>query len=304
MEAEAPQGNNATKHAEIRYRAELRQFVGAYFRFSGWWNAFAAASQLTAVALATLPQFRVWLQPLTNWIVLALAGLAPYMRSLAEEFKRGADDILRRIEISDGTGTVVRVIEVEQVREDASALIGFLAAREPLDLTPYASRMSAGPQRLVDNLRESAWFSGRLARDLARWQRFWAAILILICLGTLYHFATVTVSGVGASASIEARDAAEFAAAVLIFVFFEGSVRRGRDFATFATASHRVFERAELLRRSAGAPTVEDALQLAADYFSARQASPRLSTLWFRWRQRRLNAAWARAERDDSLQTR
>src|SRR5690348_7180893 len=58
-------------------RAELRQYVGAYFKVSGWYTTVAIILQISAVALATLPQVRGVLDPYTHWFVLGLALTAP-----------------------------------------------------------------------------------------------------------------------------------------------------------------------------------------------------------------------------------
>ena len=67
----------------------------------------------------------------------------------------------------------------------------------------------------------------------------------------------------------------------------------------FAEQSQRVFERAEGQHENGGVSSLPDAFELATDYYLARHASPRLFTLWYKWRQKRLNTAWARAQKDD-----
>ena len=278
-------------------RAELRQYVGAYFKVSGWFTTFAIILQVSAVALATLPQVRSVFEPYTHWVVLGLALTAPLARLYGDEAKRTADGILRRIELSDGMGTPIPRVEVEQVIEDAAAVVGYLAGREQRDLKPYASALDPGPARLMENIQESAWWSTRLSRELSRWERFWGAVLILACVAALYHLATSVPSG-GPPPS-HARDVAEFAATLLVFVFAEGYYRRGREFEAFERAANRVFEKGSRLKKENGTPSSEDALGLAAEYFLARQASPRVSTIWYGLRKGRLNAAWARARVDD-----
>jgi hypothetical protein len=186
MTTNRPSGHEQTPNeVSDRRRAELRRYVGAYFQVAGWLASFGMVLQITAVALATLPWLRTVLQPLTNWIVLGLAGMSPLARSYADDAKRTADDILRRIEMSDGLGTPIRAIVVEQAKEDSSALIDYLARRQPMDLKPYASPLVPGPARLIENVREAAWWSARLARELARWEYFWAGALALACKRTL-----------------------------------------------------------------------------------------------------------------------
>ena len=278
-------------------RAELRQYVGAYFKLSGWLTTCAIILQVSAVALATLPQVRSVLEPYTHWVVLGLALAAPLARLYGDEAKQTADGILRRIELSDGMGIPIRRVETEQVIEDAAAVVGYLAGRERRDLKPYASALDPGPARLLENIQESAWWSTRLAKELSRWERSWGGILIIACVAALYHLST-SVPTVG-PVPTHARDVAEFAATLLVFVFAEGYYRRGREFEAFARAANRVFEKGRQLKKENGAPSSEDALDLAADYFLARQAAPRVSTIWYGLRKDRLNAAWARARADD-----
>jgi hypothetical protein len=280
-------------------RAELRQYVGAYFKISGWYTTAAIIFQIGAVALATLPQVRDVFDPYTHWLVLGLALTAPLARLRGDEAKREADHILRRIELSDGMGTPIPRLEVEEVIEDATAMVGCLARREELDLTPYASRLGPGPGRLLENIQESAWWSTRLARELSRWETFWGVVLIVACSAALYHFATYVPDA--GPAPTYARDVAEFAATLLVFIFAEGYHRRGREFDAFARTANRVFEKGTRLKKRDGGAAPEDALGLAMDYFLARQASPRISTIWYRFRKDRLNAAWTRAQADDQV---
>ena len=231
------------------------------------------------------------------------AGMAPLARSRADEAKSMADAILRRIEMSDGLGTPIPALEAEQIKEDSSAIIDYLARRQPEDLRPYASPLDPGAGRLVENVREAAWWSARLARELARWEYFWASAFGVTCVGALYHFST-SLLAVSTNATAGARDAAEFAAALLVFVFAEGFYRRAREFKAFAEQSQRAFERAERQHESGEAPSLAGAFNLATDYYLARQASPRLSSRWYKWRRARLNAAWLRAQADDDMERR
>jgi hypothetical protein len=282
-----------------RLRAELRRYVSAYFHASGVLATITIALQVFAVALATLPALRDVFPLATKWVLLALAA-TPYLRSLADDMKRSADDILRRIEISDGLGIQIRPIELENVRECASTLIERIARRQALDVAPYASRQTTGPRRVVENTRETAWWSARLACELSRWEFVWAFVLAVACLSTLLQVATNQSASTVILTSRDASHAvAEFAAALLVFVFAEGFFRRGLDLANFAKAAQLVFDRADHLLENgdaeAGAPLLIDAVLLTLDYSIARHAAPRLSTIWYGHRRDRLNAAWDRA---------
>jgi hypothetical protein len=286
-------GSLDSKHT----RAELRRYSGAYFRMSGYCASVAVCLQVAAVFLASSSFLRDILQPTTKWILLGVAT-GPFFRWLAEQDKRTADAILRRIEVSDGLGAPIPPRELEEVREDASSIIDLVVRGQPLDLAPYASDQPTGPTRIVENTRETAWWSTRLANDLKKWEYFWTAVLFVACIAALFQIATDHAVGQPGDTS---RAVAEFAATLVVVVFAEGAYRRGREFADFAEESKRIVDRSEQIlknrkQQSKEAATVE-ALLLSFDYARARNNAPRLSTFWYNRRRKRLNAAWDRANR-------
>jgi len=287
----------ADTNAGAHVRAELRRFATAYFDVSGYVTDVAVLFQVLAVALASIPSLRDLIEPATRWVILGLAGATPFLRSLSDDTKRTADDILRRIEISDGLGIPIRPMELEDVREGAFSGIARIARRQELDLRPYASDSPAGPRRLVENTRETAWWSTRLAAELARWEFVWTIVMVAACVAALVQAASGPSTLTAAPAANLSRSIVEFAAAMLVFVFAEGFFRRGRELAAFATSSERVLGEADrLLERERGnGPRIEqlEAMLLASKYTIARHASPRLSSIWYRRRRGQLNTAWA-----------
>jgi hypothetical protein len=283
--------------AGVRVRAELRRYVTAYFNVSGYLTDVTVVFQILAVALASIPTVRDLLEPATKWVILALAGATPFLRSVSDDTKRTADDILRRIEISDGLGIAIRPIELEDVRESAFSGIARIARRQELDLRPYASDSPAGPRRVVENTRETAWWSARLAAELARWEFVWTFVMVLACVVALVQIASGPPAPATPTASILSRSIVEFAAAMLVFVFAEGFFRRGRELSAFARSSERVLGEADRLleRERENGPRIEqvEAMLLASKYTIARHAAPRLSSIWYRRRRDQLNAAWA-----------
>lgn len=288
--------------SSVRTRAELRRYASAYFNMSGYLAGLAVGLQVVGLALASLPSFRNWLEPSTRWVILALAGVAPLLRSFADDTKRTADEILRRLEASDGLGVPIRAMELENVRQGAFTAITWIAEKQALDPTPYASRSVPGPRRLVENARETAWWSTRLAREQARWEFVWTAVMGLACVVALIQVGSTAASG---HASNGAHDLVEFASAMLVFVFAEGFFRRALELSSFAKESQRTVEKADRLLRPEGtsaaeAISVPEALLLASGYAIARNAAPRLSSIWYRQRRNQLNAAWDRICAEDA----
>jgi hypothetical protein len=275
--------------------AVLRQFVGAYFRLSAITQTAGRLLQLATVALAAFPAIRDSLPPASTWLVLVLAALAPLCLWLAQGAKNHADDTLRLIEIADGLGREISQLEVEDTREQAHVLVRAIASRVPLELKPYASAQSPGATRLLANIRESSWWSKHLARELARWHTGWTVLFALAALAALIGVARD--GGLPATIVTYRSDIVEFATALLVLIFAEGSFRTSRELAHFADASARIGDRARQMSELTS--TIVDVLLLASEYQIARQAAPRLSSFWHKLRKRRLHAAWLRAHRTE-----
>jgi hypothetical protein len=228
-------------------------------------------------------------EPLTPWLLLFLAAAAPLSRGVADDSKRQADGLLRTVEFCDALGREISGLEVEDVAEGAPLLVSWFADRQRDRGDGFASETAPGARRLVENTRESAWWSRRLARENARWEYFWTVALGIACVGTLYEFAISTEGG--------RQDVAQFAAALLVVVFAEGFLRRAVQLMEFSRAAEKAVADCERLLDTWDASSEWAAVVVVAEYHAARSAAPRLSTVWHRLRQKRLNAAWARAHR-------
>lgn len=291
---------NAPKQSGTR--AHLRRLVTARFHISAAWAVVGVGMQIIGVGLATLHVLRAALEPVTPWLLLALAGLVPFARSQADAEKHAADDILRKIELEDGLGQALSPLYVEDTWQDAPWIVHRIAARQPLDPEPFASGRPPSARRLVDNTRESAWWSHRLAREMARWESAWGGLLVIVCIAVLVAMAmhpppnpAGAARNAAHSPTASPQDGAELAAGLLIFVFAEGFIRRASDLRVYARASEHILSESERLLAHPQALTESAAFSLAVEYYVARQASPRLSSLWYQVRKEQLNAAWARA---------
>jgi hypothetical protein len=167
-----------------------------------------------------------------------------------------------------------------------------MGERERRDQPYFASTLPPSPERLVANVLESAWWTKRLAGDL-RTIELWKVGVIVVVGSLVLRAATLPPPHAPVEAIRVSQDLIELATAAVLFFLTQGPLRRAGEFGTLREGAARVEERAANLWHR-GAIAEADALELTHEHQLVRKGSPLIPTVWWRIRQRRLNALWSR----------
>jgi hypothetical protein len=273
---------------------EARGLSKALFGIAKSASAVAFAGELTALVLGgwlAVTQVPQWSS------TTALGGLALLTflaRSTAERWKEQGDAVLRRLDLADGLGQAVTPHELAEFDAGAPFLANWFARGAGAGVPYFASRLPPSPARLVENLRESAWWTSHVVRTAEWLQRVW--IMSFAVLGVW----ALMMAAMRAGDTSSFLTAPGFAVAVLIFLFTDGPYRRVGEFREFREAAARVeLEAGHRLKQPASIPET-DALLLAADYHLARKGAPLVPAVVWRLRAPRLNRLWGEVARNQA----
>ena len=278
---------------------DLRSVSKALFTFVKCASNLAFIGEVSAVVLGAwfaftrVPEWR-------NIPALAVLALAvSFLHGVADRWKDQADGLLRLLDIEDGLGVATaprdRVDALAEVSDSAIRLAGW----RPAAAAYFASATAGSPRRLVENMRESAWWSTRIGRSAEAMQKlsvwiFGGLGVGVLALGALRPGAlTHGVEGFLASPS--------FLIAVLLFLFTSGPYKRIGEYRAFHEAAREIDARAERMLDAPERITEAAARQLAADYHLARKGSPLLPGFIWSMRQRKLNRLWNSVARHGAL---
>jgi hypothetical protein len=243
-------------------------------------------AELLAVVLggfgAQSPRSLWWTAP----AVVCLAFTTLVAKLIGERYTSAANDILRRLDVSDGLGKPIDPFVAVDLIDDASAWVRRRAARTGPE-TYFGSTQHPSPRRLLEHVRESAWWTKRLANDMARFAAFVTFVLVVV------GFMSLVAALDGSVPRSAAEVAAPWVQAVVVLLLSQSPFQAYMRYRAFSEGAGKAQERAAALLRCT--PTEADALDAAADYHLVRQSAPVIATLWYNHRRPDLNARWEAA---------
>lgn len=264
--------------------AELRALSRAGFSLA----QVCLATTLTADGTALVVGTYGLIHPSSGgWVAFALACIAlvsASARVAGDRLTWQSNAVLRRLDLHDGVGRPIDALEAADFLDSASWVTRRWA--QSVEIEPYfGSAALPSPQRLVQNLRESAWWTKRLAQDMAR-----AGVFLtvgLVAAGALTLMAAIN----GLLSPAAADSAAPWLSAGILFVISQSPYQASRRYASLRDGAEKAQERAAALL---GARSVReaDAIDLAAEYHLVRQCAPVIPTLWYNRRRSGLNRLW------------
>lgn len=266
--------------------SEVRSAAGAVFTQAKCAAGAAGISELAALVLGfwlSLIQAPQWS---TTGVLGMLALLSYTLRGWAEDCKDQGDDLSRLIELSDGLGRSIPAPQRADALARLPSIAEWIASWRKPEKAYFASTTPASPRRLVEIVRESAWWTSHVGATAEHLQHVWI---------TLFALLSVTALAVGAmrgGVSLGLLTAPPLAIAILLFLLTSGPHRRLRQLKRFRGEATRVAADATALLKHSTAISEPDALSLAAEYHLARKGSPLLSGIAWWARQKKLNRLW------------
>ncbi|MEM6782210.1 MAG: hypothetical protein AAF624_00555 [Bacteroidota bacterium] len=258
-----------------------------------WWvaaNGFRVGVVIAGVAATLLG----WAPLPASLVAGALALAAWFTQYRSDVVRDQANDLRRDIDLQDGLGWPISAMMLN----DLSTQIGSFVSAERPEKSYCASVLPAGPRRLVENIRETGFFSEHLASTAAKIMWSATAVLCTLSVGGLF----VTIATVD---DIEVvRTVGVVLASVLLFVEAAGVARLALDYQGFRNAACETKTQADRLLAT-DAITDTEALQVAETYFIHRARAPllpdwvygglrMLGVTLYRGRRDKLNALWER----------
>lgn len=256
---------------------ESKLFWGCSFALNG------LAAFLGAVTLF-LPEYSISMGFIS--VILLLTSFCFDMmfdlsRSKSQEFRR-------KLDLQDGLGQLIPPHEVVDTFAKCQKFTKRRIRTDSSDSKYFGSQELPGPRRLLQNIRESAWWSNRLARLMRN-------TLIVIIVFTIVSALACSISALASANLISSKHLqlypiiAQFVCAILTSLVSLNLIKLAFAYHSFAASSHKCFLAADgLLAR----PSIQkyQAISVAYEYFIERGTSPVLPTWLWKLHREELNA--------------
>ena len=195
-----------------------------------------------------------------------------------------------RLDMYDGFGWKITPGETADVLAGISARRqrSFLAREVARDY--FDSKETEGPRRALQNLKESAWWSKQLARQMGRISLVATSLAVL---GTIFVLliAVQTIQDLTLLSTIS-----RFVIASLLAFLSVGVARLTWNYYNFGVKAETYENRAKSLLDSGELSEIE-AVKLWQEYHLARGSAPMWPTLLWRLSRHRLNELWQQYQR-------
>ena len=250
----------------------LRQALFSAAKWRWGWGLGLGYVAAVAVPLA------IWLH-VPRWIGLSLAAattvLGSGLRWWSASFRLHANSLLRDYELSSVGHPRDRVLSSHILA--AHPRIVRKAARPGVERTPYhEARGHASTELLVGRMRESAWWTEKLASKAMNWSYALGCVAILL---VLVSFASAGSVGVRVHAT------------AILLVVLVGILQLGWQYGQLAKTSGRAFSTLDALLVKCDL-SEREALMEVSKYQTARDAAPLIPDWLWRLYRRDLQDAW------------
>jgi hypothetical protein len=202
----------------------------------------------------------------------------------SDRLKRVSDSVKRKFEMYDGLGWKLTPKEVSDLIVAVPEKI-INDAKIPSDEPFFDSDAPPSPQRVIQNLEESSWWTKHLADSMTK-------VTALVCAGI---FAIASVTMVIALQTITNQTVvvilSKIIVSIIVFIFSGGYFRMSFEYFRLSKEAEKIEDRASKIL-STRKITETVALKELHEYQIARSGAPPIPTWIWSIRQKRLNQAW------------
>lgn len=238
--------------------------------------AFGLMSVLADTPFASAPQ----------WI-LGIAVISEILQTRSDALKSRAESLLRLLDMCRSFG---RVISESDKRDIIASIPRKLRKRfsseKPADFY-FNSEKPDGPQRAVENLYESAWYTGHLSHAMLLFYLTMISAFVIVSI-----FALITALQIDIAAPNQER-VIRAVTAWLMLIFSLNMVKGILGYINMYLRCEKT--KAACLQLMSGAITESDAVRQWHEYHISRSASPLIPDWLWKFRQSSLNDAWQSA---------
>lgn len=270
--------------------SKLRRIMGGYFGASAGFGWAATLSQIGAGVIGVVLVPRVAVGSYAPVWLTGAAYLAFLFRLASDRLGRRGEAAHRAFEWIESLGIAPSARELADIEDDVPWYVMAMANRIDVAEPYYASTLAESPGRAVTNTYESAWWTARLAIDMVRVETLKFGAFALG--GLLVLRAAGVAAGRPGGA---AKSTIELGSAMILFLITQGPLRRIIDFVALRDGAAKTVARCE----SALVQPIDraEAVRTLTSYQLVRAAAPRLPTLLWKLRRRRLNELWGAVAR-------
>lgn len=243
-----------------------------------WWYARIShiVVLLIGIAVALIGDFNGNIALFLFFLMTIFSFVAQWQ---SDTKRRSAQRLQRLFEYSDALGIQVSNREISHIHVNLPKPVkDKLVSIPKAPFKYFSSESNQSPQRLMENLVESSFFSHFLARRTAI---IFAAISLSVIIGA--SILMLVALNLSTSENIE-RTIARIVTVVLMFIISEGYVRNSYEYYRFSQRAKQIESRAENILSKNSISEIE-AIMLYHEYQIARAGSPLIPTfIWEKMR--------------------
>lgn len=235
----------------------------------------------SAVVFAIYP-LDILVCTITVFVATVLDALLSYK---SDKHKSNAENDKRKYEFSDAFGILPSKLDLASLECDVSENTLSRVSNELLEGVAYYTMEQEGDKRALEALRESAWFSSKLANMCKN--LLWVALLLT--LGLAYIFVTYFVE-YGESVAT-ARMASKIVSVILLFIISKGLLSNLLGYCNFAKICENILSSAEKMLGQEKTERIY-VIMLMSEYQLYRAQAPMIPTLLWEKKRKKLNGIW------------
>ncbi len=277
--------------------ARLGRLAGLRFeRAANLWYRALVVEVVSSVLGATVVFFGLTGDSAT-WVTsgsIVLLGAAYVTRLFAQDIHETAQTIRRQAALSEGLGWKIELIQLEEWRRRAGTKMLRRVDAEPREADYYATSAGAGPRRMADMTRESAFYTRHLILTIR-----WMLSLALAGVGAVLLAVVYLVLSTPAATGLGVVVAHVLATVVLIAIALDAAgwwLRLTRQ----SSAIREIEADLDRLLAKAEVDTTE-VLRLVAEYDCELANSIPIHPRIFRWKHDEIRELWRHRGEPDTL---
>jgi hypothetical protein len=204
-------------------------------------------------------------------------------RKQSDAHYRLAEAVRRPALLLAGLGRQPSIIEIQRI----AAQLGVLDASNRIEPnTYYASKLTPGPQRLVEIIEESSFWTADLAEQIADFLDggFKATVVLFVLAAYMAVYARWTTTYGDAAGKI--------LLAFATFYFAGATTELRNKYRDLAQAAQRVMAQCTVVKSKPDSELLREAMVLADEYNCALANAPIIPEFVYDRHQKRLNSAW------------
>lgn len=229
-----------------------------------WWYSLYFYIGIPILSVMILNLNIIWLQTLFGFIALLSPFGIVWIREIAAQYTIKADKCRRLILYADGLGNDIP--HIEQIK--LKALVKNANIKSAVFESPYyTSSFSHGPYRLIDIVKESAFFTSELSKEVSEILKILLVILFVVFIFVFYYGITITQH------AKEIQNIAKSAIIIVSFLYCGDFYWLWRKYSTYCNETDKILHKCTDILKN-GDLKISDVFQIIEDYHLLINSNP------------------------------